>query len=129
MTEYYGFSRQVDLNFKDAIEKVKEELKKEGFGIISEINVAENLREKLKIEMEDYIILGACNPDFAYEALQNEKEIGLLLPCNIIVYSQDGKTFVSAINPQEAMSMVDNEKLKEIAPKVSKILKNVIDSL
>lgn len=125
----YGYSKEVGLSFAEAVEKTREELKKEGFGVLTEIDVKETLKKKLDVDYDDYIILGACNPSFAYQALQAEKEIGLLLPCNVIVYVKDGKTFVSAINPVEAMSVVKNEKLKEIAEKVGEKLRMVVDSL
>ena len=125
----YGISKEVNLSFNDAIEKVKVELKKEGFGVLTEIDVQKTLKEKLNIEYDNYIILGACKPSCAYKALQTEKEIGLLLPCNVIIYSQDGRTIVSAINPLEAMSIVENSQLKEIAQDVEKILIKVIDNV
>jgi len=125
----YGFSKKTELGFNEAIEKTREALKNEGFGVLTEINVKETLKKKLGIEHEEYIILGACNPPFAYEALKAEKEIGLLLPCNVIVYKENGKTIVSAINPKEAMSMIQNTKLKEIADQVSEKLKRVINNL
>ncbi len=125
----YGIKKEVNLNFEETVIKVKEELKKEGFGVLTEINVKNTLNEKLGINYDDYIILGACNPSFAYKALQSEKEIGLLLPCNIIVYSQNDKTIISAINPAIAMSIVENESLKEIASEVGEKLKKVIYSL
>lgn len=125
----YGFKKEVNLNFNEAIEKIKEELKKEGFGILTEIDVKKTLKEKLNVEYDDYIILGACNPLFAYEALKVEKEIGLLLPCNVIVYSQNGKTAVSIINPLKAMSIVENPLLKEMVQEVEEKLKKVIDNI
>ncbi len=125
----YGFTKKVDLEFSDTVKKTREELGKSGFGILTEINVKETLKKKLDVNYDYYIILGACNPPFAYEALKAEKEIGLLLPCNVIVYSDNGKIFVSAINPIVAMSMVDNPKLKEIADKISEKLKKVIDNI
>ena len=125
----YGYSRKFDIGFGEAISKVKEALKKESFGVLTEIDVKATLKEKLDVDYENYTILGACNPPFAYKALQAEKEIGLLLPCNVIVYSQDGKTFISAINPMEAMSVVDNPELKEIAKQVGGKLRSVIDAI
>lgn len=125
----YGYSKSVEMSFDEAIIKIKEALQEEGFGILTEIDVKETLKKKLDVDYNNYIILGACNPPFAYKALQTEKEIGLLLPCNVIVYSQDGKTFVSAINPVEAMSFIDNPELKEIALQVQKKLMKTIDSL
>lgn len=125
----YGYSRGVDLSFEDAVKKTREELKKEGFGVLTEIDVKETLKKKLDVDYDNYLILGACNPSFAYKALQAEKEIGLLLPCNVIVYSLDKKTIVSTINPVEAMAMVDNVELKNISQEVWEKLKRVVDNL
>ena len=125
----YRFRKEIKLKFEDAVAKVKEELKKEGFGILTEINVKKTLKEKLNVDYDDYIILGACNPPFAYKALQIEKEIGLLLPCNVIIYSQNEKTFVSAINPLKAMSIIKNKNLKEIAQQLKNKLKKIIGNL
>lgn len=125
----YGYNKQVELSFEEAVGNVRGELQKEGFGILTEIDVKETLKKKLDVDYDDYIILGTCNPPFAYKALQAEKEIGLLLPCNVIVYSYDGKTFVSTINPVEAMGMVDNPELEGIAKEVGEKLKRVVDSI
>jgi len=125
----YGFNKETELSLDEAVSRVKEELTKEGFGVLTEINVKETLKKKLNINYEDYVILGACNPPFAYKALQAEKEIGLLLPCNVLVYSQGGKTIVSAINPIKAMSIVKNKSLKETAQQIKKKLKKVVESL
>ena len=111
----YYFSKFLGLPFDDAVLKVIEELKKEGFGIITEIDVKETLKKKLNVDYDNYVILGVCNPPFAYKALQAEKEIGLLLPCNVIVYSQDNEVIVSAVDIMEAMSMVKNEKIDDIS--------------
>lgn len=125
----YGISKEVNIQFNEAVEKVRKALKEEGFGILTEIDVKETLKKKLDIDYEDYVILGACNPQFAYKALQSEKEIGLLLPCNVIVYVKDEKTFVSAINPMEAMSIVNNSELQEIAEEVAEKLNHVMENL
>lgn len=125
----YGYKKQVSSSFEEAVEKTRAELKKEGFGILTEIDVKATLKKKLDVDYGKYIILGACNPPFAYKALQAEKDIGLLLPCNVIVYEQDEKTFVSAILPSVAMSMIDNPKLAEIAAEVEMKLKKVIDQI
>lgn len=125
----YGTTKETSLNFQEAISKVKEELKKEGFGILTEIDVKKTLKEKLNLNYNDYVILGACNPQLAYKALQAEKEIGLLLPCNVIVYEDKGETYVSVINPIEAMSIVDNKSLESIAQQVQEKLKKVLDNL
>ncbi|RMD45246.1 DUF302 domain-containing protein [Candidatus Pacearchaeota archaeon] len=125
----YGYKKEIGLGFNEAVGKVREELAKEGFGVLTEIDVKATLKKKLNEDFEDYLILGACNPPFAFEALKAERDIGLLLPCNVIVYVLDGKTFVSAIVPSVAMAMVENNKLGEIAEKVEEKLKRVIDSV
>ena len=125
----YGYSKQVSLSYIDAIEKTKEELTKEGFGVLTEIDVKTTMKKKLDLDYENYIILGACNPPLAHKALQAEKEIGLLLPCNVIVYESDGKVHVSAIIPSVAMSMVENPKLSEIAQEVEDKLKKVVGEI
>lgn len=125
----YGYKRKVGLSFDEAIHKLREELPKEGFGVLTEIDVKATLKKKLDVEFDKYVILGTCNPPFAYQALQAEKDIGLLLPCNIIVYEAGGETFISAIVPTVAMSMVENEKLAAIAVDVEAKLKKVVDSV
>ena len=125
----YGYTKSTSLAFTDAIVKMREELGKEGFGVLTEIDVSATLKKKLDIDYGNYLILGACNPQFAYEALKAEKEIGLFLPCNTIVYEEEGKTFVSAILPTVAMSVIDNPALAEIAKKVEEKLKRVIDNV
>ncbi len=125
----YGYKKQVNASFEEALQKTKEELQKEGFGVLTEIDVKATLKKKLDVDYDNYLILGACNPSFAYQALQAEKDIGLLLPCNVIAYEDEGKTFVSAILPTVAMSMVENEKLRSIAIQVEHKLKKVIDSI
>lgn len=125
----YGIKREVDLSYEEVIDKVKEELKKEGFGVLTEIDAKATLEKKLGVEMDNYIILGACNPPFAYKSLQAEPDIGLMLPCNVIVYEKDGKIFVSAIKPTLAMQMIDNPRLAEIAIEVEAGLKKVIDNI
>ena len=125
----YGYAKKLDLNFDQAIIKTKEALKSEGFGVLTEINVQKTLKEKLNEDYSKYIILGACNPFFAFKSLKAEKQIGLLLPCNVIVYEDEGKVEVSAIMPTVAMGMVDNKDLKDIAELVDSKLKKVIDSI
>ncbi len=125
----YGYSKKVNTDFEDAVKKTREKLSTEGFGVLTEIDVKKTLKTKLDVDYDDYIILGACNPPFAYKALQAEKEIGLLLPCNIIVYRDGGETFVSTILPTVAMSIVQNDALREIAEEVEGKLKRVIDNI
>ena len=127
--EYY-FSKIIAESFDNAIQKVTEVLKAEGFGILTEIDVQATLKKKLDVDFRKYKILGACNPPFAYKALQAEDKIGLMLPCNIIVQeTSDGTVEVAAINPLESMSAVENERLADIASEVQRKLKNVIELL
>ena len=117
-------------SFNEAIELVTAELKKEGFGILTEIDVKDTLKSKIDVDFKKYKILGACNPHFAYEALQSEDKIGVLLPCNVIVEEHDnGAVEVSAVNPMAAMSTVQNKTLGELASKVQLKLIKVINSL
>ncbi|MFX1534443.1 MAG: DUF302 domain-containing protein [Promethearchaeota archaeon] len=125
----YGYKKELNLTFEETISKVTAELKKEGFGVLTEIDVKATLKEKLDVDFEDYRILGACNPPFAYKSLLAERDIGLMLPCNVIVYTQDEKVFVSAFRPTIGMEITENEQLKEIALEVEEKLKRVIDSL
>ncbi|MFH1221284.1 MAG: DUF302 domain-containing protein [Candidatus Eisenbacteria bacterium] len=124
----YYFTKTVSLSFEEALRKVTDELKKEGFGVLTEIDVKDTLKKKLGVEFRSYRILGACNPPFAHRALQAEDKIGLLLPCNVIVQDKGaGLTEVSAINPMETMKAVQNPKLVEVAEEVQARLRRVID--
>jgi uncharacterized protein (DUF302 family) len=126
----YGHKKKVNASFGEAVQKTREELKKEGFGVLTEIDVKATLKEKLNVDHDSYLILGACNPPFAYQALQAENDIGLLMPCNVIVFEQKGETFVSAILPTVAMSVVkNNPKLLSIAEQVEQKLKKVVDNI
>jgi len=126
----YGFSKVVPMSYNEALEKVTEELKKEGFGILTEIDVKETLKKKLDVDFKSYKILGACNPPFAYKALQAEEQIGLLLPCNMVVYVNDkGETVVAAMDPVAAMQAVKNEVLADVANEIQQRLKRVIENV
>lgn len=125
----YGYSKKVDLQYRDAITRTKEALANAGFGVLTEIDVQATLKEKLDIDEEPYLILGACNPKLAHQAIKAETEIGLLLPCNVIVYEREGEVTVSAILPASAMSIVDNPKLTSVASEVESQLKQVIDTI
>jgi len=125
----YGYGKKVDASFDQAIERVKEELQKEGFGILTEIDVKATLKKKLGVDFHNYVILGACNPPNAYKSLQAEIEIGLMLPCNVIIYQKDGGVFVSTVMPTIAMGMIDNKILKDVAINIEDKLKKVIDNL
>jgi uncharacterized protein (DUF302 family) len=126
----YFNSKTVSYSFQEAINKVTEELKNEGFGILTEIDVQETLKKKLDVDFRKYKILGACNPPNAYKALQAEENIGVLLPCNVIVQEKEnGKVQVSAVNPMESMQAVGNENLAEVASEVSGRLKRMLEKL
>lgn len=126
----YHFSKTLNLSFEEAISKVTAELQKEGFGILTEIDVKQTLKKKLDVDFRNYRILGACNPPFAYQALQAEDKIGTMLPCNVIVHEKEpGKVEVSAVDPIASMKAIQNPKLGEVAKQVQAKLKKVIDSL
>ena len=125
----YGFTKESKLPFEDAIERVTQELQKEGFGVLTSIDMKVKFREKLNIDFNKYVILGACNPPLAYESLSVEEDVGLLLPCNVIVYDRDGTTIVSIIKPTAGMGMIENRALREIAEKVEAKLKRVIEAI
>ena len=125
----YGFSKTVDLSFEETINKVTEELKKEGFGVLTTIDVKETLKKKIDVEFKSYTILGACNPSFAHKALQTEEEIGLLMPCNVIVYEKDNKSVVSFFDPSLMPRVVENEKLTPIADEVKLKLQRVFENI
>lgn len=126
----YYFNTTISGDFDHAIEKVIEELKKEGFGVLTEIDIKATLKKKLDVDFYNYRILGACNPPFAYKALQAEDKIGAMLPCNVIVQEkQPGEIEVSAVDPVASMLAVDNEKLNEIANEIRNRLRKVISNL
>jgi uncharacterized protein (DUF302 family) len=126
----YYFTKTLNLCFDKAIAKVTEELKKEGFGILTDIDVKATLKKKLDVEFRKYRILGACNPPFAYKALQAEDKIGTMLPCNVIVQEiSDGQVEVTAIDPLASMQAIENPALTEIATEISNKLKAVIDNI
>ena len=125
----YGYKREVPLSFAEAVGKTRTELAKEGFGVLTEIDVKATLKKKLDVDYENYLILGACNPPFALRALQAEKDIGLLMPCNVIIYEEDRKVFVSAILPTVALGMVGNQSLADIAKTAEEKLKKVVNNI
>jgi uncharacterized protein (DUF302 family) len=126
----YFTSKTTDRSYEQAIAKVTELLKEEGFGVLTEIDVRETLKKKLDVDFKKYKILGACNPNFAHQALQAEDKIGVMLPCNVIVEEhEDGTVEVSAVDPVASMQAVDNDNLQPIAEQVRANLKKVIDKL
>ena len=126
----YHFSKIVNDDFDTAIEKVTDELKKEGFGVLTQIDVQDTLKKKLDVDFRKYKILGACNPHFAYEALLAEDSIGTMLPCNVIVQERyNGKVEVSAVDPVASMMAIKNDALASMAMQVREKLSRVIDNL
>jgi uncharacterized protein (DUF302 family) len=126
----YYFSKVVDDSFDDAIVRVTARLAEAGFGVLTTIDVSSTLKKKIDVDLQRYTILGACNPGFAYKALQAEDKIGTMLPCNVIVQEiADGKVEVSAVDPMASMMAIENEALGHIASEVRNMLKNVIEGL
>lgn len=126
----YAFSTVLDTSYDDAIGKVKAALKEEGSGVLTEIDVKETLKKKLNKEFRKYVILGACNPPYAHRSLVADLDVGLLLPCNVIVYeTDDHKAYIAAINPVSALEVIQNNDLKKIAEEVSAKLRGVINRI
>ena len=125
----YYFSRNLEMPFTEAIDRVTTRLKEEGFGVLTEIDVRETLKNKLDVEFRPYRILGACHPPSAYAALSAEDKIGTMLPCNVIVQERDGGVEVAAIDPVASMQAVRNEELGEVANEVRERLKRVVETL
>jgi uncharacterized protein (DUF302 family) len=130
-TTRYGISTTVSLSFDEALARTRDALGSEGFGILTEIDVTATLRKKLNVEFRPYIILGACNPPLAHRALQAELDIGLLLPCNVVVYATDdpARTVVAALDPVEALSLSGNEAIQPIAEEVRGRLQRVVEKV
>lgn len=130
-TTPYGISTPVALDYASAVERTREELAKEGFGVLSEIDVAATLKKKLDVDFRPYVILGACNPPLAHRALTAERDLGLLLPCNVIVYAGDkpGESVVAAMDPVRALALTGNDDIRPIAEDVRKRLERVLQAL
>lgn len=124
-----GITKVVPYTFDDALSRVKESLKNVGFGVLTEINVSDVIKKKINKDFKKYVILGACNPNHAYEVLSTDPMVGLMLPCNIIIYEDEGKIVVSAINPSEAIGIMENPNLEKVASVVTDKLKKAIDML
>jgi len=126
----YAFSTVLDTSYEDAVSRVTDALKEEGFGVLTEIDVKSTLKKKLGVDFRKYVILGACNPPYAHRTLQADLDVGLLLPCNVIVYeTDDKKAYVSAFNPVSALEVIKSDELKKIAEEVSGKLKRVLDKV
>lgn len=126
----YGIKKTVELSYQDAVEKVKSELKEEGFGVLAEIDMQKTFKDKLEEEMNNYVILEACNPAFAFEGMGEEPELGLLLPCNVIIFETDNNEIkVAAIDPEKALGMSENRRVNEIAQEIKSRLERVIENV
>lgn len=123
----YTLSTTTDLPFADAVERARDELAAEGFGVLCEIDVQATLKAKLGVERDPYVILGACNPSLAHAALETEPELGTLLPCNVVVYERDGHTHIAAIDAEQMLSIVGNDQLAETASEVRRRLALVVE--
>ena len=125
----YSLSATTELSFPDAVARARDELAQQGFGVLCEIDVQATLEQKLGVEGEPYLILGACNPSLAHRALEAEPELGVLLPCNVIVYEQRGETHIAAIDAEQMLSIVGNDALAQIASEVRQRLAAVVDQV
>ncbi len=127
--EYY-FLKTLNINTDEAVTRVTEALKREGFGIVSRIDMHEKFKEKLGVDFKKYTILGACNPSYAYKAVQTEEKVGVMLPCNVVIIEKDdNNTEVAAVNPLASMLAIDNHELKNYAESVTDIFRRIIDHL
>lgn len=130
MDTAYGIRRSVHQTFERTVARRREELAREGFGVLSEIDIRAKMKEKLGVDFKPYLILGACNPALAHLALQEEPDLGLLLPCNVIVYAEDERhCVVAAIDPRSMVTMTGNERLRTVANEVGAKLKRVVDAV
>ncbi|HCA57663.1 MAG TPA: hypothetical protein DEP46_06700 [Blastocatellia bacterium] len=125
----YGIKRAVPLAFEEALEKTKEALKAEGFGVLTEIDLKAKFKEKLDEDFGSYVILGACNPQYAFEALGKDMDIGLLLPCNVVVYEENSSTVVAAIDAKKMLSVTGSDELEQFAGDVNEMLRRAIESI
>ena len=125
----YGLTRQLSVSYEEAVGRVKEALKEEGFGVLTEIDVKDTIRQKLGKEFRKYDIIGACNPPLAHRALEAELQVGLLLPCNVVVYEDGDSTTVAAFDPEAAMGLADNPALEEVAKEAKVRLKRALERL
>ena len=125
----YGIEKRISLPFEEAVQKVTQELQKEGFGVLTTIDVKETLRKKLNVEFQKYVILGACNPPFAYKALQADNQIGLLLPCNVVIQESKEGTMISAFDPMSMGKIMDNDAIEPVAAEMKKRLERVIQQV
>ena len=128
-SQEYGYVARVDLPFEDAVARMEAGLKNEGFGILCKIDIQAKLKEKLGVEFPRYVILGACNPPLAYKALQEEINLGLLLPCNAVVYERNGQVYVGVVDAEKMLSVVGNPGMEQMARDVNKKLRSVVNNI
>ena len=125
----YGMTIHTSIPFADAVARVRDALKAQGFGVLTEIDVKATLRDKLGQDIEDYLILGACNPPLAHRALDADRKIGLLLPCNVVVRTADGQTIIEALNPQVMVEVAGQPSLKPVADEATSRIRAALDSV
>ena len=128
-SQEYGYVATVDLPFEDAVARMEAGLKNEGFGVLSKIDIQAKLKEKLGVEFPRYVILGACNPPLAYQALQEEINLGLLLPCNAVVYERNGQVYVGVVDAEKMLSVVGNPGMEPMARDVNRKLRSVVNNI
>ena len=124
-----GIDKSVDHSYDETVARTRAALKEEGFGVLTEIDVQSTLKEKLGVEMRRYVILGACNPPLAHRALESNPDVGLLLPCNVIVYESDEGCRVAAVNPDMMVQLVDNEAMQQVAQEAKEKLARAIEAI
>ncbi|MCU0371727.1 MAG: DUF302 domain-containing protein [Ignavibacteria bacterium] len=125
----YGYYKETNMTYEQALERVPEVLKTEGFGVLTTIDVKDTLKKKIDVDFDRYMILGACNPPFAHKALQAEESIGLLMPCNVIIHEKDGKVKISVFNPMIIAQVSDNPKLKDLSVMLNEKIQSVLSNL
>ena len=128
-SQEYGYVARVDLPFEDAVARMEAGLKNEGFGVLCKIDIQAKLKEKLGVEFPRYVILGACNPPLAYQALQEEINLGLLLPCNAVVYERNGQVYVGVVDAEKMLSVVGNPGMEPMARDVNRKLRSVVNNI
>lgn len=128
-SQEYGYVARVDLPFEDAVARMEAGLKNEGFGVLCKIDIQAKLKEKLGVEFPRYVILGACNPPLAYQALQEEINLGLLLPCNAVVYERNGQVYVGVVDAEKMLSVVGNPGMEQMARDVNRKLRSVVNNI
>ncbi len=126
----YGITRKIgEEDFEEVRDRTEERLSEHGFGVLSEINVQEKLEKKLDVQFQDYTILGACSPSHAYEVLNEETKLGLLLPCNVIIYREEGEVYVSAVDPEKLLEVAENDDLEPVAEEIREKLVSVVEEV